>query len=80
MPRPPSFQKVNPADQPIFFLGVSFPTLPIYTVDEYAETVMAQRISTVSGVSQVSVFGGQKYAVRIQLDPDALASPRHRRG
>ncbi len=66
--------KVNPADQPIFFLGVSSETLPIYTVDEYAETVMAQRISTVSGVSQVNVFGGQKYAVRIQLDPDALAS------
>jgi HAE1 family hydrophobic/amphiphilic exporter-1 len=74
MPRPPSFNKVNPADQPIFFLGISSDTLPIYTVDEYAETVMAQRISTVSGVSQVQVFGGQKYAVRIQLDPDALAS------
>jgi hydrophobic/amphiphilic exporter-1 (mainly G- bacteria), HAE1 family len=74
MPRPPSFNKVNPADQPIFFLGISSDTLPIYTVDEYAETVMAQRISTVSGVSQVNVFGGQKYAVRIQLDPDALAS------
>ena len=71
MPRPPSFNKVNPADQPIFFLGLSSDTLPIYTVDEYAETVMAQRISTVSGVSQVQVFGGQKYAVRIQLDPDA---------
>jgi len=74
MPRPPSFNKVNPADQPIFFLGISSDTLPIYTVDEYAETVMAQRISTVSGVSQVQVFGGQKYAVRIQLDPDKLAS------
>ncbi len=74
MPRPPSFNKVNPADQPIFFLGISSDTLPIYTVDEYAETVMAQRISTVSGVSQVQVYGGQKYAVRIQLDPDALAS------
>ena len=66
--------KVNPADQPIFFIGISSATMPIYTVDEYAETVMAQRISTVSGVSQVQVFGGQKYAVRIQLDPDALAS------
>jgi hydrophobic/amphiphilic exporter-1 (mainly G- bacteria), HAE1 family len=74
MPRPPSYNKVNPADQPIFFLGISSDTLPIYTVDEYAETVMAQRISTVSGVSQVQVFGGQKYAVRIQLDPDALAT------
>ncbi|HEX4134521.1 MAG TPA: efflux RND transporter permease subunit [Bryobacteraceae bacterium] len=74
MPRPPSFNKVNPADQPILFLGISSDTLPIYTVDEYAETVMAQQISTVGGVSQVSVFGGQKYAVRVQLDPDALAS------
>src|SRR5580693_1984549 len=74
MPRPPSYNKVNPADQPIFFLGISSETLPVYTVDEYAETVMAQQISTVSGVSQVQVFGGQKYAVRIQLDPDALAS------
>jgi hydrophobic/amphiphilic exporter-1 (mainly G- bacteria), HAE1 family len=74
MPRPPSYNKVNPADQPIFFIGISSSTLPIYTVDEYAETMMAQRISTVAGVSQVNVFGGQKYAVRIQLDPDALAS------
>ena len=75
MPRPPSYNKVNPADQPIFFLGISSPTLPVYTVDEYAETVMAQRISTISGVSQVQVFGGQKYAVRIQLDPDQRPCP-----
>ncbi|HEY3825917.1 MAG TPA: efflux RND transporter permease subunit [Bryobacteraceae bacterium] len=74
MPRPPSFNKVNPADQPILFLGISSDTLPIYTVDEYAETVMAQQISTVGGVSQVNVFGGQKYAVRVQLDPNQLAS------
>ncbi|HTW65819.1 MAG TPA: efflux RND transporter permease subunit [Bryobacteraceae bacterium] len=74
MPRPPTFNKVNPSDQPVIFLGLSSDTLPVYTVDEYAETVMAQRISTVSGVSQVQVFGGQKYAVRIQLDPDRLAA------
>jgi HAE1 family hydrophobic/amphiphilic exporter-1 len=74
MPRPPTFNKVNPSDQPVIFLGLSSGTLPIYTVDEYAETVMAQRISTISGVSQVQVFGGQKYAVRIQLDPDSLAT------
>jgi HAE1 family hydrophobic/amphiphilic exporter-1 len=74
MPRPPTFNKVNPSDQPVIFLGISSSTLPIYTVDEYAETVMAQRISTISGVSQVQVFGGQKYAVRIQLDPDSLAT------
>ncbi len=74
MPRPPTFNKVNPSDQPVIFLGLSSDTLPVYTVDEYAETVMAQRISTISGVSQVQVFGGQKYAVRIQLDPDSLAT------
>ncbi len=74
MPRPPTFNKVNPSDQPVIFLGLSSSTLPIYTVDEYAETVMAQRISTISGVSQVQVFGGQKYAVRIQVDPDSLAT------
>src|SRR5580704_6000739 len=74
MPRPPTFNKVNPSDQPVIFLGLSSNTLPLYTVDEYAETVMAQRISTISGVSQVQVFGGQKYAVRIQLDPDSLAT------
>jgi hydrophobic/amphiphilic exporter-1 (mainly G- bacteria), HAE1 family len=74
MPRPPTFNKVNPSDQGVIFLGLSSDTLPVYTVDEYAETVMAQRISTITGVSQVNVFGGQKYAVRIQLDPDALAT------
>jgi HAE1 family hydrophobic/amphiphilic exporter-1 len=74
MPRPPTFNKVNPSDQPVFFLALSSDTLPVYTVDEYAETVMAQRISTVSGVSQVQVFGGQKYAVRIQMDPDSMAT------
>ena len=74
MPRPPSYSKVNPADQPIFYLSISSKTLPLYTVDEYAETMMAQRISTVSGVSQVLVYGAQKYAVRVQLDPNALAS------
>jgi hydrophobic/amphiphilic exporter-1 (mainly G- bacteria), HAE1 family len=74
MPRPPSYSKVNPADQPILYLSISSKTLPLYTVDEYAETMMAQRISTVSGVSQVQVYGAQKYAVRVQLDPDELAS------
>ena len=74
MPRPPSYNKVNPADQPILYLGIRSDTLPVYTVDEYAETVMAQRISTVSGVSQVLVYGAQKYAVRVQLDPDELAT------
>jgi HAE1 family hydrophobic/amphiphilic exporter-1 len=73
MPTPPSYQKVNPADQPIMYVAVSSPTLPLYQVDEYAETLMAQRISMVSGVAQVQVYGS-KYAVRVQLDPDALAA------
>jgi hydrophobic/amphiphilic exporter-1 (mainly G- bacteria), HAE1 family len=74
MPAPPSYQKVNPADAPILYVAVSSPTLPLSQVDEYAETLMAQRISMVSGVAQVQVFGSQKYAVRVQLNPRALAS------
>jgi HAE1 family hydrophobic/amphiphilic exporter-1 len=74
MPSPPSYRKVNPADQPILYLSLSSPTLRLSTVDEYAETFIAQRISTVSGVAQVQVFGSQKYAVRVQLDPEALAT------
>jgi hydrophobic/amphiphilic exporter-1 (mainly G- bacteria), HAE1 family len=74
MPAPPSFNKVNPADSPVIYLALSSPTLPLYTVDEYAETYMAQRISMISGVAQVSVYGAQKFAVRAQLDPKALAS------
>ncbi|HYS04364.1 MAG TPA: efflux RND transporter permease subunit [Candidatus Dormibacteraeota bacterium] len=74
MPSPPTYQKVNPADQPILYIALTSATLPLYTLDEYGETNMAQRISTVSGVAQVQVFGAQKYAVRIQLDPRALAA------
>ena len=74
MPTPPSYQKVNPADQPIIYLALSSQTLPLSMVDEYAETTMAERISMISGVAQVQVFGSQKYAVRAQLDPRALAS------
>lgn len=74
MPSPPTYQKVNPADQPILYFALTSPALPLSTLDEYAETMMAQRISMVNGVAQVLVFGSQKYAVRIQLDPKALAS------
>src|SRR5882762_3579777 len=74
MPTPPSYKKVNPADQPVLYLALSSPTLPLYTVDEYAQTILAQRISTISGVAQVQVFGSQKYAVRVQVDPNALAA------
>lgn len=74
MPSPPSYQKVNPADQPILYLALSSPTLPLSTVNEYADTFIAQRISMISGVAQVLIYGSQKYAVRAQLDPKALAS------
>jgi HAE1 family hydrophobic/amphiphilic exporter-1 len=70
---PPSYRKVNPADSPILYLALTSSTLPLSALDEYAETFMAQRLSTVSGVAQVGVYGSQKYAVRIQLDPRALA-------
>ncbi|PYV35714.1 MAG: acriflavine resistance protein B [Acidobacteria bacterium] len=74
MPSPPVYQKVNPADQPIIYMAVGSKTLPLSTVDHYADTVMAQRISTISGVAQVQVFGEQKYAVRARLNPKALAA------
>jgi HAE1 family hydrophobic/amphiphilic exporter-1 len=74
MPTPPSFQKVNPADQPILFIALTSPTLSMYELDEYAENMIAQRISQVSGVAQVQVNGSQKYAVRVKADPNALAS------
>src|SRR3982074_2032811 len=74
MSAPPSFRKVNPADFPVFFLALSSDALPIAVVNEYAETNLAQRISTINGVAQVQVFGQQKYAGRIQVDPNALAA------
>ena len=74
MPAPPSFRKTNPADQPVLYLALSSPSLPLSVVDEYAEANLAQRISTVDGVAQVQVFGSQKYALRVQLDPRLLAS------
>ena len=74
MPNPPTYQKVNPADQPILYIALTSPTLPLSTLDEYGQTTMAQRISTIDGVAQVMVYGSQKYAVRIQLDPMALAA------
>ncbi|HEX9142867.1 MAG TPA: efflux RND transporter permease subunit, partial [Candidatus Binatia bacterium] len=73
MPSPPSYRKVNPANNSILLLALNSETLPLSTVDEFAETILAQRISMVSGVAQVDVFGSQKYAVRIQVDPNKLA-------
>ncbi|MDR2744758.1 MAG: efflux RND transporter permease subunit, partial [Desulfovibrio sp.] len=74
MTTPPSFRKVNPADLPIMYLRVSSPTLPLYTLNEYADTLIGQRISMVAGVAQVIIYGQKQYAVRVQLDPDELAS------
>src|SRR6185295_17501500 len=74
MPWPPSYAKTNPSEQPILYLSLHSDTLPMYAVNEYADTMLAQRISTVSGISRVQVFGAQKYAVRIQVDPNALAA------
>ncbi len=74
LPSPPSYQKVNPADQPVLYVTLSSKTMRLSDVDEYAETNVAQRVSMVAGVAQVQVFGAQKYAVRAQLDPRAMAT------
>ena len=76
MPSPPSIRKVNPADASILYLAMTSPTLPLSEVNEFADTVIAPRISMVDGVAQVNVYGSQKYAVRVGLDPRKLAS-RH---
>ncbi|MEH2258452.1 efflux RND transporter permease subunit [Nostoc sp.] len=74
LPNPPTYSKVNPADQPILYLYLDSPTLPLSQVDNYAETYLAQKLSTINGVAQVAVYGSQKYAARIQLDPQQLAT------
>ena len=71
---PPSYRKVDPSASPILYLALLSKTLPLSQLDEYAETFLAQRISTVDGVAQVQVYGSQKYAVRIQLDPQAMSA------
>ncbi|MBP3954777.1 efflux RND transporter permease subunit [Gemmata sp. G18] len=76
MPSPPSFRKVNPADSSILVLALRSDALPLYELNEYADTVLAQRLSMVQGVAQVVVFGEQKRAVRVQVDPDVLAARR----
>lgn len=74
MLNPPSYRKVNPADQPILYISLNSEILPLSTVDKYAETLLAQRLSMVDGVAQVQVYGSQKYAVRVQLDPESLSA------
>jgi HAE1 family hydrophobic/amphiphilic exporter-1 len=74
MPAPPSYAKVNPAEQPILYIAISSKTMSANQLDQYAETIMARRVSMVSGVARVQVFGSQKFAVRVQADPEKLAS------
>jgi hydrophobic/amphiphilic exporter-1 (mainly G- bacteria), HAE1 family len=76
MPTPPSFRRVNPADQPVLYLAIRSNTLPLYKVHQYAEVHIAQRFSMVQGVAQVQILGAQKYAVRVQVNPEKLAARR----
>jgi multidrug efflux pump len=72
LPTPPTYSKSNPADQPILTLAISSDVLPLDQVDDYADSILAQKISQVSGVGLVTINGGQKPAVRVQVDPVAL--------
>ena len=74
LPTPPTYQKVNPADTPVYFLALTSTTLPLSTVDDYAENLLAQRISMIDGVAQVGLFGPQQFAVHVQADPNKLAA------
>ena len=74
MTTPPFFRKVNPGDFPVLFISLNSPTLPLSTVDDYGETMLAQQISQLPGVAQVLVYGAQKFAVRVQVDPVAAAA------
>ena len=76
LPAPPSFKKQNPSDQPIFYLTLTSDAISLSQLDDYAETIIAPRISMVNGVSQVQVGGATKYAVRVQLDPDKLVGKK----
>jgi len=74
LPEPPSFRKVNPGDFPVMFMALTSPTLPLTAVNDYAETVLQQQISQLPGVAQVQIFGVQRFAVRIHVDPDAVSA------
>src|SRR5579872_603543 len=74
MPTPPTFRKVNPAESPILYLGLTSNAMPVYAVDEAAETTMGQQLSMIPGVAQVQVFGASKFAVRVDVDPNKLAA------
>ncbi len=74
MPAPPSYSKVNPAERPILFISTYSETMTPFQLDQYAETLMARRISMVSGVARVQVFGSAKFAVRVRADPAKMAA------
>ena len=74
LPNPPTYRKVNPADRSILIYAIHSDTMPLYRVDDYADTILAQKLSSVTGVAQVDIGGEQQYAVRVQVNPDALAS------
>jgi multidrug efflux pump subunit AcrB len=74
MPYPPTIRKVNPADTPILVLGLTSDTLPLTQVDAYAENILLQKLSQISGVGLVGIAGQQKPAIRVQVDPQALAA------
>src|SRR6202044_2567544 len=74
LPTPPTYRKVNPADSPILILAAHTDVLPVTTVDDYAENILAQQISQIPGIGQVSIGGQQKPAVRVQIDPIRLAA------
>ncbi|MBM3561400.1 MAG: efflux RND transporter permease subunit, partial [Alphaproteobacteria bacterium] len=74
MTTPPSFRKVNPADQPIMFLALTSEYLPLSQLNEFADSLIVPRVATLPGVAQVLVFGAQKFAVRVRVNPDAMAA------
>ncbi|NBU13332.1 MAG: acriflavine resistance protein B [Alphaproteobacteria bacterium] len=74
LPNPPSFRKVNPADQPVLFIALTSDTMQLLQVNDYAEQILQQQISQINGVAQVQVFGSQKYAVRVTADPEAVSA------
>src|SRR5262249_59200269 len=74
LPTPPTYRKTNPADRPVLIYAVHSDALPVYRIDDYAYTIIAQKIATVKGVSESRIFGQKPYAVHIQVNPAALAS------
>ncbi|MDD4003846.1 MAG: efflux RND transporter permease subunit [Elusimicrobiaceae bacterium] len=74
MPSPPTYKKINPADTPVIYFALASDTLPMTTVDDYADTFVSQYLSTVKGVAQVQIYGEQKFAVRVQANPDLLSA------